>query len=145
MLIKFLLADILKFHSQLEGKSTGIRDLGLIESAVNAPFQIFGGQDLYPTIFDKAAQLAYGLTENHGFVDGNKRAAIHSMMVYLLLNDLDLTADEDELFQVSMNLAAGKLSSSGLSDWLKFKSKKISSKLFGGSTNTNEGESINEV
>jgi len=78
---------------------------------------------LYPTIFDKAAQLAYGLTENHGFVDGNKRAAIHSMMVYLLLNGLDLTADEDEIFQVSMNLAAGKISSAELSTWLKIHSK----------------------
>ena len=129
-MIKFLLADVLNFHSQLEGKSAGVRDLGLIESAVNAPFQTFGGQDLYPTIFDKSAQLAYGLTGNHGFVDGNKRAAIHSMMVYLLLNDFDLTADEDEIFQVSMNLAAGKLSSSELSDWLKFKSTKLSPKNF---------------
>ena len=125
MLIKFLLADILNFHSQLEGKSAGIRDLGLIESAINAPFQTFGGQDLYPTIFDKAAALAYGLTENHGFVDGNKRAAIHSMMVYLLLNDFDLIVDEDELFQVSMGLAAGKFSSADLSKWLQHNSIKI--------------------
>ena len=125
MLIRFLLADVLNFHSQLEGKSSGIRDIGLIESAVNAPFQTFGGQDLYPTIFDKAAQLAYGLTENHGFIDGNKRAAIHSMEVYLLLNDFDLIADEDEIFNVSMNLAAGKISSAELSDWLKIKTKKI--------------------
>ena len=125
MLIKFLLADILNFHSQLENKSTGVRDLGLIESVVNAPFQTFGGQDLYPTIFDKAAQLAYGLTKNHGFVDGNKRAAVHSTMVYLLLNGFDLTADEDEIFQVSMNLAAGKISSAALSDWLKQNSIKI--------------------
>ena len=130
MLIKFLLADVLNFRSQLEGKSAGVRDLGLIESAVNAPFQTFGGQDLYPTIFDKAAQLAYGLTENHGFVDGNKRAAIHSMMVYLLLNDFDLTADEDEIFQVSMNLAAGKISSAELSEWLEFKSTKLPPKIF---------------
>lgn len=130
MLIKFLLADVLHFHSQLEGKSAGVRDLGLIESAVNTPFQTFGGQDLYPTIFDKAAQLAYGLTENHGFVDGNKRAAIHSMMVYLLLNDLDLTADEDELFQISMDLAAGKISSAELSEWLKLKSSNLSPKDF---------------
>ena len=134
MLIKFLLADILNFHSQLENKSTGVRDLRLIESAVNAPFQTFGGQDLYPTIFDKAAQLAYGLTENHGFIDGNKRAAIHSMMVYLLLNDLDLTAGEDELFQISMGLAAGKISSNELSEWLKYNSTKIY-----------KGESLNEV
>ena len=125
MLIKFLLSDVLNFHVQLEGKGAGIRDLGLIESAVNAPFQTFCGQDLYPTIFDKAAQLAYGLTENHGFVDGNKRAAIHSMMVYLLLNGFDLTADEDEIFNVSMNLAAGKISSVELSEWLKRNVKKI--------------------
>lgn len=125
MLIKFLLADILNFHSQLENKSAGVRDLGLIESAVNAPFQTFGGEDLYPTIFDKAAQLAYGLTENHGFVDGNKRAAIHSMMVYLLLNDFDIIADEDEIFNVSMGLAAGKISSAELSNWLQRNSIKI--------------------
>ena len=125
MLIKFLLADILNFHSQLENKSADVRDLGLIESAVNAPFQTFGGQDLYSTIFDKAAQLAYGLTENHGFVDGNKRAAMHSMMVYLLLNDFDIIADEDEIFQVSMGLAAGKISSAQLSEWLKHNSIKI--------------------
>lgn len=125
-MIKFLLSDVLNFHAQLEGKGAGIRDLGLIESAVNAPFQTFCGQDLYPTIFDKAAQLAYGLTENHGFVDGNKRAAIHSMMVYLLLNGFDLTADEDEIFNVSMNLAAGKISSVELSEWLKFNSKNFS-------------------
>lgn len=80
---------------------------------------------MYPTVFDKAAQLAYGLTENHGFVDGNKRAAIHSMMVYLLLNDFDIIADEDELFQVSMGLAAGKIFSAELSEWLKLKTKKI--------------------
>ena len=125
MLIKFLLDDVLNFHSQLEDKSAGVRDLGLIESAVNAPFQTFGGQDLYPTIFDKAAQLAYGLTENHGFIDGNKRAAIHSMMVYLLLNDFDITAEEDEIFQVAMNLAKGKISSVELSLWLKINSKRI--------------------
>ena len=124
-MIKFLLADILNFHAQLENRSSGVRDLGLIESAVNAPFQTFGGEDLYPTIFDKAAQLAYGLTENHGFVDGNKRAAIHSMMVYLLLNDFDIIADEDEIFQISMGLAAGKISSAELSEWLQHNSIKI--------------------
>ena len=124
MLIRFLLEDVLNFHSQLEG-ITGIRDLGLIESAVNAPFQTFGGIDLYPTIFDKAAQLAYGLTENHGFIDGNKRAAIHSMMVYMLLNGYDLIADENELFNVSMNIASGKITSDELSEWLKRKSKAI--------------------
>ena len=67
--------DILNFHKllasdeKLQTNST-IRDIGLLESAVNNPFQTFGGEDLYPKIFDKAAQLAYGLVKNHGFVDG---------------------------------------------------------------------------
>ncbi len=84
--IELVLNDILKFHSELESNKefstgAGIRDFGLLESAVNAPFQTFDGQDLYATIFDKAAHLAYGLTKNHGFVDGNKRVAIHAMLV----------------------------------------------------------------
>ncbi len=87
--------DVLKFHSELEGNKdfatgAGIRDFGLLESAVNAPFQTFGGEDLYKTIFDKAAHLAHGLAKNHGFVDGNKRVAIHAMLVYLMINDIDL-------------------------------------------------------
>ena len=132
MLIKFLLDDVLDFHAQLEGTSSSIRDLGLIESAVNAPFQTFGGIDLYPTIFDKAAQLAYCLTQNHGFIDGNKRSAIHSMMVYLLLNGFDLTADEDEIFNVSMSLAEGKISSKELAEWLKLNVKITDTKFSGG-------------
>ena len=85
--IELILNDILKFHSELENNKNfatgaGIRDLGLLESAVNAPFQTFGGEDLYKTIFDKAAHLAHGLAKNHGFVDGNKRVAIHAMLVF---------------------------------------------------------------
>ena len=88
--IELILNDILKFHSELENNKNfatdaGIRDLGLLESAVNAPFQTFGGEDLYKTIFDKAAHLAHGLAKNHGFVDGNKRVAIHAMLVLTIL------------------------------------------------------------
>ena len=81
-MIKFLLAEALKFHAQLDTVA-GVRDIGLIESAINAPFQTWDGQDLHPTIFDKAAQLFYKLTQNHGFVDGNKRVALHTAAVFL--------------------------------------------------------------
>ena len=64
-MIKILLRNIMKFHNEIDA-SKGIRDEGLIESAVNAPFQTFDGQSLYPTIFDKAAKLFFSLVQNHG-------------------------------------------------------------------------------
>jgi hypothetical protein len=68
--VQFLLSDIMDFHKALEQTfmmETGIHDQGLLESAVNTPFQTFGGVDLYPSIFDKAARLCYGLAKDHPF------------------------------------------------------------------------------
>ena len=118
--------DILNFHKllasdkELQTNST-IRDIRLLESAVNNPFQTFGGEDLYPTIFNKAAQLAYGLVKNHGFVDGNKRVAIHAMLVYLEVNDYKIDFSQDELIEIGMNLAESKLSAESLSEMLERK------------------------
>jgi len=116
-LIDLLLKNILTFHEQLEA-GKGIRDLGLVESAVNAPFQTFGGQSLYPTIFDKAARLFYGLVKNHGFVDGNKRVAAHALIVFLRVNGFDLRASDDEFFRVTMETAAGNFSADQIKIWL---------------------------
>lgn len=118
--------DILNFHKllasdkELQTNST-IRDIRLLESAVNNPFQTFGGEDLYPTIFNKAAQLAYGLVKNHGFVDGNKRVAIHAMLVYLEVNDYKIDFSQDELIEIGMDLAESKLSAESLSEMLERK------------------------
>lgn len=116
-MIDLLLKNILTFHEQLEA-GKGIRDLGLVESAVNAPFQTFGGQSLYPTIFDKAARLFYGLVKNHGFVDGNKRVAAHALIVFLRVNSFDLRASDDEFFRVTMETAAGNFSADQIKIWL---------------------------
>lgn len=133
MLTKFLLNDVLNFNALfnlnllLKEKVTGVLNFNSIESAVYVPFQTFGGQDLYPTIFDKAAQLAYGLTENHGFIDGNKRAAIHLMMVYLFTNEFDITEtiNTDTVKNISKDIAERKLLSSELSQLLSKCSKKF--------------------
>jgi len=122
--IDLIMSDILNFHSLLsEDKNLqtidGIRDLKLLESAVNNPFQTFGGKDLYPTIFDKAAQLAYGPAKNHGFIDGNKRVAIHAMEVYLLMNGYDTDFSQDEIIQIGFDLAESNLSAEKLSAALK--------------------------
>ena len=116
-MIDFLLKNILSFHEQLDA-GKGIRDIGLIESAVSVPFQTFGGQSLYPSIFDKAARLFYGLVKNHGFVDGNKRVAAHALIVFLRVNSFDLQASDDEFFQVTMKTAAGNFSADQIKIWL---------------------------
>ena len=105
---EILLEDILEFHSELEESDIpvedGVRDMALLESAVNAPFQTFGGQDLFPSIYEKAARLLYGIANNHAFVDGNKRTAVHAMEVFLIMNrvSLDYTIDEMEVMVIGI-------------------------------------------
>lgn len=126
--IQFILEDIISFHAELEQVfvvEVGIHDRGLLESAVNAPFQTFSGVDLYPTIFDKAAQLCYGLTKDHPFNDGNKRTAVHSMLVYLEVNDISIAYDREELEGIIISIADDSMSSKELSKWLEMNRQSI--------------------
>lgn len=107
---KISVQQILLMHTQLISKTggmSGIRDIGLIESAVAAPFASFGGTDLYPTLEAKAAQLGFSLIQNHAFLDGNKRIAVHAMLVFLALNNIKLQYTQRELADMFLGLAAG--------------------------------------
>ena len=120
--IQFTIQDICELHTQLEEAfilSSGIRDKSLLASAVNAPFQTFMGNDLYPSIYDKAAQLCYGIANNHPFTDGNKRTALHSMYVYLIINGFDITASQQEVENLIINVAAGNMTNVELVQWLR--------------------------
>ena len=120
--IELLLNDVLQFHIELTQKYTmesGIHDMNLLQSAVNAPFQTFGGMDLYPTVFDKAARLCYGLAKNHPFSDGNKRTAVHSMLVYLYINNIFLEYGQLDLENVIIAVAAGNMTADELSQWIE--------------------------
>ncbi|MBR0035324.1 MAG: type II toxin-antitoxin system death-on-curing family toxin, partial [Synergistaceae bacterium] len=99
--------------------SDGIRDRGLLESAVNAPFQSFGGYDVYPTIYEKAARLGFGLAQNHAFIDGNKRIAAQAVLTFLALNGIEIDCTEFELFSVFYKLAASEITFDDLVSWLK--------------------------
>ena len=119
--IQFTVQDIYELHIQLEETfilSSGIRDENLLASAVNTPFQTFMGNDLYPSIYDKAAQLCYGIANNHPFTDGNKRTALHSMYVYLIINGYDITATQQEVEKLIIDVAAGRMHNTELSKWL---------------------------
>lgn len=121
-IVEILLDDVLRFHQSLTAKYTmesGIHDMNMLQSAVNTPFQTFAGVDLYPSIFDKAARLCYGLAKNHPFNDGNKRTAVHSMLIYLGLNNIFLDYEQLDLENVIIDVASSKMSSKELSEWLK--------------------------
>ena len=88
-MIRLSKPQILLLHEQLiaeTGGSSGLHDEGMLDSALNAPFQTFGGEDVYPSLQQKAARLCFGLAKNHPFVDGNKRIGAHVMLVFLALN-----------------------------------------------------------
>ena len=120
--IQFIIQDIYEFHNQLEKAfilSSGVRDKNLLASAVNTPFQTFMGNDLYPSLYDKAAQLCYGIANNHPFTDGNKRTALHSMYVYLIINGFDIAASQQEVENLIINVAAGNMTNTELAEWLR--------------------------
>lgn len=113
--------QILLLHSQLisgTGGSDGLRDVGLLESAINSPFQQFGNEDLYPTIQQKASRLCFGLVNNHPFIDGNKRIGAHVMLVFLALNRIELEYTQDDLSSTILKLASNEISYQQLTKWI---------------------------
>lgn len=104
--------QILALHKELieeTGGINGLKDEGMLESALAAPFQTFDGEDLFPSIYQKAARAGYGLACNHAFIDGNKRIGAHAMLVFLMLNDIELKYDQKELSDLFLNIADGKI------------------------------------
>ena len=113
--------QILMLHSQLisqTGGIDGVRDEALLESAVGAPFQSFGDQDIYPSIQQKAARLCFGLVKNHAFLDGNKRIGAHAMLVFLALNKIELKYTQTELSNIILEIASGEKSFYDLLKWI---------------------------
>ena len=100
------------------GGIDGIRDEGLLESALAAPFQTFGGEPVYPSLQAKAAQLGFGLIRNHPFVDGNKRIGAHTMLVFLAVNGIELRYEQQELIDIVLSVASGQIDRQGLLQWI---------------------------
>ncbi len=113
--------QILMLHTQLiqqTGGSDGVRDYNLLDSALETPFQSFGGEDLYPTLQANAARLGYGLIKNHCMIDGNKRIGTHAMLVFLALNGIELSYTQKELYETILDVAAGNITYEGLLEWI---------------------------
>ena len=114
--------QVLEIYNQVmqqSGGLIGIRDLGALESAVAQPRVTFGGEELYPTIVNKASALGFSLIQNHPFVDGNKRTGHAAMETFLVMNGYVIDAPVDEQVQVILQVASSDLRRDGFTDWLR--------------------------
>ncbi|MCL1862261.1 MAG: type II toxin-antitoxin system death-on-curing family toxin [Defluviitaleaceae bacterium] len=112
---------IIQMHEMLAvatGGDHGVRDLGLLESAVIGCYQSFGGQELYPTIREKAARMAYSINKNHALVDGNKRVAVLSMLTILRMNNIGMSYTQLELIELGLGIADGSLGYEEILAWI---------------------------
>ena len=100
------------------GGSHGIRDLGALESSVAQPRMTFSGQDLYPTLAEKAAALGFSLIQNHPFVDGNKRIGHAAMEVFLYMNGFEISCDVDDQERFILEVASGSVHRQEFATWL---------------------------
>ena len=113
--------QVLKLHASLikaTGGSDGIRDEGMLDLALNNPFQSFGGKELYPSVQAKAARLCFGLVRNHAMLDGNKRLGTHVMLVFLALNGYELYYSQKELSDVILALASSDIGEKEILQWI---------------------------
>ena len=116
------LTQVLELHHrvlQRSGGSAGVRDQGAVESAIAQPAMTFGGQELYPSLEEKAAALGFSLVNNHPFIDGNKRIGHAAMELFLALNSYEIEAPVDEQEAFVLRLAAGEASREELVKWLR--------------------------
>lgn len=111
--------DLHRWSAQAFGGAEQVLNLGLFESAVASPQAAFGGVEAYATIYRKAAALAFSLSKNHPFADGNKRTSFWAAATFLLLNGCELVCDQDEGAAVFLDLAAGRLSREALVEWIE--------------------------
>ena len=120
-MIKFSKEKILLLHqiiAEATGGSVGVRDEGLLESALEMAYASFGGQEFYPTKEEKGARLGYVLIANHAFVDGNKRIGIYVMLSFLEMNGIRIRCTDEELVYVGLSVADGSMGYEALYQWV---------------------------
>jgi death-on-curing protein len=115
------LSEVLRLHSDLVAETSGaagVRDLGRIQAALAQPMATFDGDELYPTVVDKAAALGFALVQGHAFIDGNKRIGHAAMEVFLMLNGLEMNESVDEQERAILSVASGAMSRDEFTRWL---------------------------
>ena len=121
-MIKFSREKIKLLHqlmAEATGGSIGLRDEGLLDSAIEGAFATFDGAELYPSKEEKAAKLGHSLISNHAFIDGNKRIGVYVMLSFLELNGIHIEADDEDVVQLGLGVADGSMDQTAVLQWIK--------------------------
>lgn len=129
MKVKYITSEQAIFYQQkiikTTGGSLGLRDLNLLESAINRPKATFDGKDLYPEVLEKGAALFHSMILNHPFLDGNKRTSLAVLYEFLKQNGFKLSATEKELIGLPLKVERKDLNLEEIAKWLKEHTKKV--------------------
>jgi death-on-curing protein len=121
-MIKFSIEKVKLLHqlmSEATGGSVGLRDEGLLDSALESAFSTFDGIELYPSKEEKAAKICHSLVSNHAFVDGNKRIGVYVMLSFLEINGIRIEADNDDVINLGLSVADGSMKYEDILAWIK--------------------------
>ncbi len=121
-MIRFSKEKVLLLHkiiAEATGGSIGVRDEGLLDSALESAFSGFGDREFYPSKEEKGARLGYCLITNHAFEDGNKRIGIYVMLAFLEMNGIPLRCTDDEIVTIGLGLADGTMGYEDLLRWVR--------------------------
>ena len=121
-MIKIDKEKVLLLHqliAQETGGSIGVRDIGLLESALNNAYATFDGEELYKSKEEKAASLGYSLISNHAFVDGNKRIGMYVMLTFLAVNGIEIECTNEDVVTVGLGIACSEIGYDELLEWIK--------------------------
>jgi len=128
MYVKLTPEQIIAIHDEelsTTGGLSGIKDRGYIDFLSEKPFSEYFGEEQYPGLFMKAAVLMHGIILAHCFNDCNKRTAVLCTYTFLYLNGYELIADDDELYEITINVATKKIDIENLAEWIKLNTQKI--------------------
>ena len=120
-MIKFSKEKVLLLHKLITEETGGdpdVRDIALLDSALESAFQTFDGKELYPTKEEKAARIGFSLISNHAFVDGNKRIGMYILLTFLETNGIKIRPTNDEVARVGLAVADGKMKYDDLLQWI---------------------------
>ena len=120
-MIKFSQEKVLLLHKLITEETGGdpnVRDIALLNNALESAFQTFDGQELYPTKEEKGARIGYALISNHAFVDGNKRIGMYVLLTFLETNGIKIRPTVDDVARVGLAVAAGEMQYEDLLEWI---------------------------